>query len=804
MNLVNITGIGKDIYLFIRDGENLKILKDDSYYPFCFRRDDNGNYKTIDGYFAKKIYVSHPKDVNNISIEESYQADIRHDRYYMLEKVDKIDKCDIKKGYWDIEVCGEKFAKPYNPVNKVSCITVLDNPNKKITFDIRDFHGKEKKLFDAFLGYLSQEQYDLLYNWNIHYDYPYLWWRSKMLFGQRFNIAKIISPINYTRYAEFGDFINKKEQILFREIQFPAGISMIDLMQLFKKITLNKRASYALDFIAQEDLGEESWGTEDFTAMTDHVKDKNIHDCERMWLLDQKFNITETFDYCRRQTKLQFEDLYYNLRIHDQRMLMLAKKKGLILKSKQKNNKERFEGAYRHAKTTGIMFGISCYDLSGAYLYAVIDFCLDECNITDENDREAIKIAITDRITNEVKEWCYIKQNLNAMLPLLAKDTIEEKNIYKEKLTNTKPEDSDYKQIEEEYAFRKSLALSLWGIIGNRYFRGFNAKIASLITSIVRDCLHYVEDEIIKRGYDVVFTDTDSIFCDTKGENIVDLLNQFVQEWSMKKFGKYTKIVFDFEGIFKDIFIFSRCRYEGTIVKDGIEKLKTKGIEAKRADASAYIKEFQTKFLLKLRNKESKDQIIVWIKNELAALHDNPIINLSFPAKINKDESDYKSIPIFFRAYLNSQLTIRQGVQFFWCYVLPYQCGTQQITNYYFNGIKLAEKTAVLSNKKALAGENIIYRRKEYTAREWLNGIKEEKLTKPKMSNVAAFTKDNIDILKDKTVDIKEMARRNILNKCRVMFKALGWDMGLIGGINLSDMEYEKMFKDETEEEEEA
>ncbi|KKK84981.1 hypothetical protein LCGC14_2777880, partial [marine sediment metagenome] len=414
-----------------------------------------------------KIFVSEPKDVPMKRSRKAFEADILFCKRYIIDKIDKFEKCPIKIAWLDMEIQADEFPNPNVAKYPISCISVSNSFTKKMrTFWLPNY-PTEYEMLEDFVQYMKKEQFDLMVGWNLNkFDYPYL-------FNRIPDFAKKISPIGKTRYGD-GD------------VNYPAGISIVDLLVLYK-IIFKGLSDYSLDNVLKHEFGEgKKYKNVNFSTLNEEVKLRNIDDVNGMIKIDEKHNIIDHYNEIRMFTKVNWEDFIYNSRAIDMLLLTEAKNKKVVLPMKpvkeEGTKKEKFEGAYREIFEKGRFENVGKYDLSGAYLNAIIDLCLDTANIINKKSN-SIPINIKDRKTQEIIETYNIKQNPNTLLPSIAKKLLDEKNKLKELKNNTNPETEEYKSIEKKYEAMKALVLSAWGVIGNEYFRCYDSRVASMITS---------------------------------------------------------------------------------------------------------------------------------------------------------------------------------------------------------------------------------------------------------------------------------------------------------------------------------
>lgn len=735
INLQNIFNNGKRIYLFERINDQLRITEDPDFFPYYYEPSDTGTYTAYDGKKVRKIALNNPYDISKLRSNNSYESDIAYTKRYIIDRIDEIGPSKTKYLFIDIEILTKELPDTTKAEYPISCVTIYSNYTKDYnTWFLGEWAENESGMLEDVAHYIKNEQPDCLLAWNIDFDYTYLHHRYLKLFNIEF--AKDLSSIGQSRMGKNNS-------------PYPAGISILDYKGLYEKITLNKKRSYALDYIAQEDLGEKSFNDEHleegigniFKELNPLIKQKNQNDVRRMVDLEAKFKVITHFDAIRRFAKCLWEDLPQekivrngkletvsnNSKIIDTIILNEAHKMGFILPKKPfQQDKEDFEGAYRENLAVGAFENVGKYDLSGAYLYAIIDYCLDSSNIKEgwhpPTMYDPLKINVTDRETKDVKNTYFVLQNKKALLPTVVEKLVNEKNTYKDLLKATPSDSPDYQQIHQTYLAVKGIVLSSWGVIANQYFRLYDHRVASMITSIVRSLLHYVKTKLVEENFRVLYIDTDSVFVLDQGKNLSDHLNRIVENWSQETFNKPTSITFEYEGTFDKILILRKCHYYGYI--KGRKKPEIKGVEIKRSSSSKYEAKFQEELINKVLNKESQEKVSNWVISQLDEIKKLPIKEVSFPAKITN--TDYINDPIFVRAWRNSKKLFK-----------GFEANRGDLFYYIF-----VESLGVDDNGKEI--------------------------------DVIAFN-DSIKLPGIVKIDWDNVIRRSIKNKTEVIFEVLGW-----------------------------
>lgn len=736
MRILNIYNENRQIYLFCRDDAGIQtVVPIHNFAPYYYNLDSRGKFITFDGKKATQVICRAPSDISKYRKDDSPESDVLFTKRYLIDRVPSIEKTPIKYFFIDIEIQTKDLPNYQYPNQPISCISVYNSLSKSIqTWYVEDCEEQsleiqERWVIESFIEYMQEEKPDLWLSWNVDFDYNYLFARYTRIFDttEGYNFAQRISSLTKARPG------NSKDNILY-----PAGISILDYLGLFKKV-YPREASYALDYIAQKKLGETAWTKTDFSILSSEIPEKNRNDVERMQRLEDKYKLISYYDEVRRMSKCLWEDLIWNSRVVDQLILSEAKLRKIILPRKPlkedtpytDDKEETFEGAYRRAEP-GRYDNIWKVDLGSAYPMSIIDFCLDTSNIVNEINLNSL---YPTTMVNNIG----FNQNPDAIMPSVAKKMLITKAAMKKELKGLNPESQEAKDLQIKYDAIKAVVNSLFGVTGLKVFRLFDMRVASSITFLIRDLLHYVED---KSGLKIIYIDTDSLFIIAKEDPTIQL-NVLVKQWAKEKYQKDNiEIEFDCEGYFDRLLIVAMCRYCGYLVtKTGIKK-EIKGIEAKRKDSSKFMQEFQTELIERILNKEEKLQIDEFINEAKEKIKTVPIEDIAFPCKIQPNK-EYKNVPIFVRALRYTQDIIdfkkNSGDLFYYIYVEPFgkeiKLGKRKVTKKGISEIKQIE-------------------------------IKSDK-------NVLAFDEDQKDHVK--AVDWKKMEARNIDSKVETIYEALKW-----------------------------
>ena len=804
MKLVNIYNSFRQIYLFLRDNEGkLEIKTINNFFPYFYEPDPDGVCQSYTGEKLRKIIVSSPSDIPKKRTDRAMEADILFMRRFLIDKVDKIDKTYIKYAFIDIEVLADEMPDVTRADKPVSCISVYNSSNEEIkTFYLGDYKS-EYEMIEAFIKYMREEKFDLWLSWHVKFDYNYL--------VNRFpDLNEKISPIGKTRYGD-GD------------VYYPAGISIVDYLSWFKKVTLNREKEYTLDYIAQKYLGKGKVNKPDFSKLSPDIKKRNREDVEIMAKLEKQKQLIPYFDEVRRLAKVEWEDLIWHSRILDMLLLQEAKNQKVVLPMKPKDNpKEEYSGAYRELFKSGAHFNVGSYDLSSAYPSMIFDFSLDSANLANQNNENILSIQIENIKRDEKKKILHNEdnslvlekgnlyhytQNQNALLPIVVKKLLTLKINIKQKLSTFELNTQEYKNMKQKYEAIKSIVNSAYGVFGNRFFRLYNKPVAETTTYLVRDFLDYVITALKSKGYEVIYVDTDGIMIANNSEDISSLLNKLAKSWAKEKYNKTNiSVEFSYEGNYEKLLLLALCRYKGyKKTEKGLEEI-VRGIEAKRKDSTIFMADFQTELIEKILNKEQKENIIDWIKAQIKLVKEQPLHKIALPCRLGKSPKEYKNRPIFVRALDNTDnFTKKIGNAFYYIYVKP--MGYEEIKKevLFLDGKKLTP-SKLKEDWKLHFGEDIKVKdmdkdKKIELIKELIRKgrVKNEIVKmKGKAIDVQAFDEENYEHINRDNIDWDLMKQRNIYMKLNTIFEAMDWDVKEV--MDFNDKKPNKETKDEVAE----
>ena len=381
---------------------------------------------------------------------------------------------------------------------------------------------------------------DVVTGWNVRlFDIPYLVNRMQRMIGG--DSHKKFSPWNVVREKKLT--LQGREQQVYDIV----GIEQLDYWELFQKFgvyTYGTQESYKLDHIANVVLGEKKLSyTEHGNLHTlykeDYQKfiDYNIKDVQLVEKIDEKvglINLAMTIAY---KGGCNYQEAFGTTQLWDTYIYRELIKQNKVVPPKKENVKIDFGGGFVKAPQIGRHKWVVSFDLNSLYPHLImqynmspetivaarttgvtVDNCLDmtrpesvssgDCvaanGVHFSKEKRGVLPSIIDGLYAERKQ---IKRNmLDAQSKVEAGDASAEKEITK---------------LDTQQMAIKIMMNSLYGALGNRWFRYYDIRMAEAITMSGQLSIRWAEKAV--NGYMnkilgteevdyVIAIDTDSVY----------------------------------------------------------------------------------------------------------------------------------------------------------------------------------------------------------------------------------------------------------------------------------------------------
>ena len=744
----NVQMVGNDF--LVRGYENGKSFTTrEQYSPTLFvPSKKRTKYKTLDGKYVQSIkpgtvrecrefYKTHG-EVKGFDIygNNRYIYQYISDKY--PEREIEFDISKIKLVTIDIEVKSEKgFPTVQACDEEMLCITLQDYATKRIlTFGVGPYHhndpmvkyvqcNDEYDMLQHFIKFWSHDPPEVVTGWNCQlYDIAYLAKRITRVLGEK--ACKKLSPWGLVTHEEI--YLQGRAHTVY-DI---GGVTVLDYLDLYRKFTYKAQESYKLDYIGEVELGKKKLDHSEFDTFKDFYTkawnkfvDYNIQDVRLVDALEEKMKLIELAVTMAYDAKVNFTDVFYQVRMWDMIIYNDLKRKGIVIPPKKDESKsEKYAGAYVKEPKPGIYDWVVSFDLNSLYPHLIMQYNISPETLLDERyPNVSVDKLLNEEVDLSELEGVTVCPNgamftteKQGFLPKLMDKIYSERVVFKKKMIKAKKkyEKTPTKELEREISrcnniqMAKKIQLnSAYGAIGNNYFRYYKLENAEAITLGGQFSIRWIENRMNKymnkllktQEVDyVIASDTDSIYlhmgplvdavykgrektiegivsfldkiCEVEFEKYIsssyEALANYVNAYEQKMFMKRETIAERGIWTAKKRYILNAWDIEG--VRFAEPKLKIMGIEAVKSSTPAPCREMIKKALTIIMSQTEDDVIdyIAKMRSDFKKLEPSLI---AFPRSCNnvdKWESKFsiysKGTPIHVRGALLHNHYIKKNV----------------------------------------------------------------------------------------------------------------------------------------------
>ena len=447
----------------------------------------------------------------------------------------------------DIEVaCENGFPDVDAAAEEMLCITVRDLATKKyIVWGTREFQTEhehyifdgEREMLAHFINWWAQNTPDIVTGWNCNlYDIPYICRRVSRILGEKW--MKSLSPWNKVDEEEV--YIQGRRNIYY-DI---CGVSILDYLDLYKKFTYTNQESYRLDYIANVELGEKKLAHSEYDNFKEFYTrdwqkfiDYNIKDGELVDRLEDKMKLLELAVTMAYDAKVNFDDVYSQVRMWDTMIYNYLKKKNFVVPPKKREKKdEKYAGAFVKEPIPGLYNWVVSFDLNSLYPHLIMQYNISPETLWETRHPSAsVEAILNEDVECKTKfatcdNGAQYRKDIRGFLPEMMETIYNERTIYKKKMLQAKRDNEtnpsaklqrDISKFNNIQMARKIQLNSAYGAIGNQYFRYYNLANAEAITLSGQVSIRWIENKmnqylnkILKTEEEdyVIAADTDSIY----------------------------------------------------------------------------------------------------------------------------------------------------------------------------------------------------------------------------------------------------------------------------------------------------
>lgn len=421
----------------------------------------------------------------------------------------------------------------------------------------------EEDLIQKFITDWETFSPDIVTGWNIQiFDIPYLVNRTVKLFDE--DTALRLSPWKKIDYRKITKKGSNKEEGVYDIL----GVATIDYIDLYKKYPVPaNRESFSLKFIAEyEELGDTKVDYSEYGDLNDLYDknfklfiDYNIKDVHLINLLEDKLKLMELVIYLAYLAKVNYEDVFFQVRMWDSIIFNKLKSKKIAIPPKNESYKKgQYEGGYVKDPDPGRIKWLASFDLNSLYPHLIMQYNLSPETLIEpfEYDQEmndflykhGSQICVETLLAKQIPlDWMkakhitltpngqFFRTDIQGFLGELMQEIYDARVIFKNKQTECKKLAEKTDDPEEKKRLKREAAAygakqgaykvtlnSAYGAIGNEFFRFFDVRVAEAVTTSgqlsarwVADGLNEYLNTVIKSKKDIDFivaSDTDSIY----------------------------------------------------------------------------------------------------------------------------------------------------------------------------------------------------------------------------------------------------------------------------------------------------
>lgn len=516
-------------------------------------------------------FVKQYQEVSNFPIYGNYNYSYQFISKLFPEKIE-FDTSIMKIVTIDIETSTEYgFPSPKTAQEEVLLITLQDfNTKDIISFGCKPYLVKqnnvkyvqcrdEMELLRKFIDEIKRDYPDVITGWNCQlFDIAYLSARIQRVLGNR--ALEECSPHGIVNSREVP-FARGRTETAFDWV----GTSILDLLDLYKKFSYKMVENYKLDTVAKEELNDEKvkheYGTfkEFYTKDWDLFVDYNIHDVVLVDQLEDKMKLITLILTMAYDAKCNYTDIYSSVRTWDCILYNYLLKRNIMVHNPPPIDPaadRQIMGAFVKEPKPGQYDWVVSFDATSLYPSIIMTWNMSPETLAEgqkylpDDEKSIMRLIQKDFDTKDLAFKNYamtangqcFRRDEEGIFPKLInyyfgerqaakKQMLEAQKMYEE--TKDKKYQGIIASLNSRQMSAKILMNSLYGAMGNVYFRYYDIRIAEgitmtgqlLIRSVAKQLTDFMNEWCDTDGIDYSFySDTDSTYI-----TLGNYVNSFLQ-----------------------------------------------------------------------------------------------------------------------------------------------------------------------------------------------------------------------------------------------------------------------------------
>ena len=302
----------------------------------------------------------------------------------------------------------------------------------------------------------------------------------------------------------------------------------------------------------------------------------------------------------------------------------------------RKRMMQTYEGAFVYEPKPGLFKDIVVFDFRSLYPSIISSHNIDPGTLNCDCCKEkASKVPI------EKKDYWFCTKK-KGFMPTLIEDLITRRMRIKEIIKEKKSP-----LMEARSQSLKLLANSFYGYLGFSMARWYSLESAQSTTAYGRFYIHKVINEAEQQGFNVLYSDTDSVFLTLGGKTKKDAI-KFQEKINNELPGV---MELEYEGVYpRGIFVSAKIGKFGAKKKYALigedNNLKIRGFETVRRNWSPIAKNVQEQVLSFILKENNTEKALAYVKKVVDDLrnHKIPLKELIIKTQLQKEISSYDAV----------------------------------------------------------------------------------------------------------------------------------------------------------------
>ncbi len=491
-----------------------------------------------------------------------------------------------------------------------------------------DVHEDEKAMLEAFVEEVERFDPDILTGYNTdNFDLPYLRARCEEN-GVKLGLGFQGEEVSFVRRGA-----GSAAKVF--------GRVHVDLYPFVRNILSRSLMSETLDLdaVANELVGEgkreidwekvqEMWEKGESGEMAEYC----LQDGKVTFLLAKKLvpmileisraTGTPAFDVARMSTS-QIVEYFLISKAHGERLVPQRP----AYHQRSSRRRAKFEGAFVVEPKRGLHENIALADFRSLYPSIIVSH-----NISPET-------LDCDCCGERLETGHWFCEKRKGFIPSALKELLEKRIELKKRLKGMEKNSSSYRLADAKQKALKLIINSMYGYLGFSGARWYSFEAARATTALGRRYIKETIEKARKRGFSVIYGDTDSVFLTAEGGDFKKKVKAFVEEIND---GLPGAMELELDGIYKRGVFVTKKRYA---LLDFENRLVVKGLERVRRDWAPVAKETQEKVLRSVLESGDVEEAVEMARKKVEEIKEGiPIEKVTILSQLTRNIEDYKQV----------------------------------------------------------------------------------------------------------------------------------------------------------------